>query len=151
MADVSVLPQKEHFLIVEDDKGRQEILLRNPAYSLGRAHTCDIRLRSQFISRHHATLYKQLRQDGTSYYQIVDGDAQGRASANGLIVNGRKMSTHDLKHGDEVVFGPQVLAIYQYRQRDKFPTMPSNDPFDITLIDPAMMINDDEDRDDTEH
>lgn len=134
-----VLPQKEHFLIVEDDKGRQEVLLRNPVYSLGRSPTCDIRLRSQFVSRHHATLFRRYRDNGSSYYRIVDGNAEGKVSANGMLVNGRKVPASDLKDGDEVVFGPQVMAVYHYRQRDEFPTAPNNDPFDITLINPAMM------------
>jgi pSer/pThr/pTyr-binding forkhead associated (FHA) protein len=142
-----VLPQQEHFLVVEDDKGRREVVLRHPSYSIGRSPNCDIRLRSQFISRHHATLHRRLREDGTSYYRIVDGDETGRSSVNGLMINGRKASTQDLKHGDEIVFGPQVFAIYQFRQRDKFPTMPTHDPFDITLIDPAMMLDDDDEED----
>ncbi|EAZ90478.1 FHA domain-containing protein [Crocosphaera chwakensis] len=146
MAEKSVLPQREHFLIIEDDKGRQEILLQEPTYSLGRSHDCDIRLRSQFISRHHATLYRRIREDGSSYYSIVDGDREGKRSVNGLLINQTKIkqASHDLQDGDEIVFGPQVFAIYQYRQRDKFPTLPSNDPFDITLIDPAMMDYDDD-------
>jgi pSer/pThr/pTyr-binding forkhead associated (FHA) protein len=145
MSDKSVLPQKDHFLIVEDDKGRKQVLLVEPSYSIGRSPNCDICLRSQFVSRHHATLIRRRRDDGQSYYQIVDGDIEGRSSANGLVINGRKTTEQELKHGDIVVFGPQVLATYQYRQRDKFPTMPSNDPFDITLIDPAMMMAEEED------
>lgn len=144
MTEQTVRPQKEHFLVVEDDKGRQEIILTAPCYSLGRSPDCDIRLRSQFVSRYHATLLRCVKVDGESYYRIVDGDSQGRLSSNGLLVNGRKMSSCDLKHGDEVVFGPQVFAIYQYRQRDNFPTQPGNDPFDITLIDPAMMDTDED-------
>lgn len=147
MAEVkgkTVLPQKEHVFIVEDDKGRKEVLLNKSSYSLGRASNCDIRLHSQFVSRHHAMLYQCLREDGSSYYRLVDGDSQGKASANGLLINGRKLPAHTLKHGDEIVFGPQVVASYFYRQRDQFPTLPNNDPFDITLIDPAMIVNDEE-------
>lgn len=147
MPGKSVLPQREHFLIIEDDKGRQEVILRDAMYAVGRSPECDIRLRSQFVSRHHATLLRCLRADGSSYYRIVDGDNKSNRSVNGLLINGKKTPTHDLKHGDEVVFGPQVFAIYQYRRRDKFPTLPTNDPFDITLIDPAMMEEDDEDLD----
>ena len=117
MTGKPVLPQKEHFLIVEDDKGRQEILLNAPTYSVGRSQNCDIRLRSQFVSRHHATLFRCERENGVSYYRIMDGNAEGRVSANGMLVNGRKISVYDLKDGDEVVFGPQVIAIYHYRQR----------------------------------
>lgn len=144
MTGKPVLPQKEHFLIVEDEKGRQEVLLKESVYSLGRSQACDIRLRSQFVSRHHATLYRHERENGVAYYRIVDGNAEGKVSANGMIVNGRKVSFCDLKDGDEVVFGPQIVAVYHYRQRDEFPTSPSNDPFDITLINPAMMDNGEE-------
>ncbi len=132
-------PHKDHFLIVEDDKGRKEVVLKDAFYSVGRQKECNIRLHSQFVSRHHATLIKRLRPDGTSYYRIIDGTPEGKQSANGLMINGSKLASHDLQHGDEIVFGPQVFAIYQYRQRDVFPTMPPDDPFDITLIDPAMM------------
>ena len=141
MAGKPAKPHKEHFLIIEDGKGRQEILLTHPAYALGREQKCDIRLNSQFVSRRHATLLRCLREDGSAYYKIVDGDAEGKTSANGLMINGHKLTSHELQHGDEIVFGPQVFAIYQYRQRDIFPTIPPDDPFDITLIDPAMMIN----------
>jgi pSer/pThr/pTyr-binding forkhead associated (FHA) protein len=149
MTGKSVLPQREHFLIIEDGKGRQEIVLQEAVYSVGRSPDCDVKLRSQFVSRHHATLLRCLRTDGSSYYRIVDGDNQGKSSVNGLLINGRKLGEHNLSHGDKVVFGPQVFAIYQYRQRDKFPTLPGNDPFDITLIDPAMMMEEDEEDDTT--
>ncbi len=144
MIQKSVKPQREHFFIVEDSKGRTQVLLTSETYSIGRAVNCDICLRSQFVSRHHATLLRQTDKDGNSYYRIVDGDGSGRSSANGLLINGKKMMSHDLVDGDEVVFGPQVSAVYQYRHRDKFPTMPSNDPFDITLIDPSMMVDEDD-------
>lgn len=144
MVDSVVFPRKDHILLVEDDRGRREIVLHESTYSLGRAQHCDIRLRSQFVSRHHATLIQGQREDGSLYYEIVDGDRDGKVSANGLVINGRKLTTHVLKHGDEVVFGPQVSATYHYRQRDTFPTMPFNDPFDITLIDPAMVEDEDD-------
>ena len=148
----SAKPHEAHFLVVEDDKGKKVFLLQNSQYSLGRARDCDIRIRSHFVSRRHATLLKCWRKTGKVYYQIVDGDAQGNPSANGLLINGQKASAHDLSNGDQIVFGPQAYALYQYRQYDNFPTLPSEDPFDITLIDPAMMSDDSEanDDDDTE-
>jgi pSer/pThr/pTyr-binding forkhead associated (FHA) protein len=144
MAEKSAKPYKDHFLLIEDDKGRKEIILKNPTYSIGRDRNCDIRLHSQFVSRRHATLLKFLRDDGQSHYRIVDGDSQGNTSANGIIIDGRKVYHHDLKNGDKVIFGRQVSATYQYRQRDIFPTIPPDDPFDITLIDPSMMDNSEE-------
>ena len=135
--------REEHILIVTDGKGHREVRLQNPTYSVGRGRQCDIVLQSQFVSRHHATLIERKEED-SSCYRIVDGDSEGKTSVNGLLINGKKVRFHDLKHGDKVVFGPQVEAIYEYREYDIFPTIPPDDPYDITLIDPAM-IDDEED------
>jgi pSer/pThr/pTyr-binding forkhead associated (FHA) protein len=96
------------------------------------------------VSRHHATLVRRKEEDHY-YYRIIDGDSEGNNSVNGLLINGKKVRFHDLKHRDKVVFGPQVEAVYEYREYDIFPTIPPDDPFDITLIDPAMI--DDEEND----
>ncbi len=133
---------EEHVLVVSDGKGHREIKLQNQTYSLGRGQQCSIILQSQFVSRHHATLVKRESDDGNCY-RIIDGDSEGKTSVNGLLINGKKVRFHDLEDGDKVVFGPQVSAVYQYREYDLFPTIPPDDPFDITLIDPAM-IDDDE-------
>ena len=136
---------KAHILIVEDDKGRREFLLKKVKYSLGRARECSIRIRSLFVSRHHATLRREYDEDGYIYYQIFDGDGKDKLSSNGILVQGRKVNGYKLRHGDKVVFGPQVFAIYHHCRRDIFPSMPTEDPFDITLIDPAMVVGDLED------
>ena len=138
MTEKPVKHREEHVLIVTDGKGHREIKLQNEAYSLGRGVQCDIVLQSQFVSRHHATLIRRQEQDG-NYYRIIDGDCEGKTSVNGLLVNGKKVRFHDLKHGDKVIFGPQVEAVYEYREYDVFPTIPPDDPYDITLIDPAMV------------
>ena len=136
--------REEHILIVTDGKGHREIRLQDQIYSMGRSAHCNILLQSQFVSRHHATLVRRKEEDHY-YYRIIDGDSEGKNSVNGLLVNGKKVRFHDLKHGDKVVFGPQVEAVYEYREYDVFPTIPPDDPFDITLIDPAMI--DDEEND----
>lgn len=136
--------RQEHVLIVVDGKGQKEIVLTNTTYTLGRGIKCDIHLQSQFVSRHHATLFKRVDKDGEQYYRIIDGNSSGKVSVNGLLVNNQKVLFHDLKDGDKVVFGPQVSAVYQHRQYDIFPTIPPDDPFDITLIDPAMIECDSE-------
>jgi pSer/pThr/pTyr-binding forkhead associated (FHA) protein len=139
MAAKPVEHREERVLIITDGKGQKEILLIEKTYSIGRGQQCDILLHSQFVSRHHATLVERNREDGSFYYRIIDGDSEGKVSVNGLLVNGRKVRFHDLKDGDKVVFGPQVHAVYEHRQYDVFPTIPPDDPFDITLIDPAMI------------
>ncbi|MGL5940734.1 MAG: FHA domain-containing protein [Waterburya sp.] len=133
-----VIHREEHILIVTDGKGHREIRLQNETYSLGRGAKCDIVLQSQFVSRHHATIIKT-QEEEHSYYRIIDGDTEGRTSVNGLLVNGKKVRFHDLQPGDKVIFGPQVEAVYQYREYDIFPTIPPDDPYDITLIDPSMV------------
>lgn len=141
---MAVPQEHNHLLIVEDDKGRKEVVLKAPVYSIGRDQQCDIRLVSHFVSRRHATLVRLPRQDGTHYYRIVDGDAKGKGSSNGLLINGRRLAAHDLENEDEIVFGPQVRAKYYQLRRDTQPSGPL-DPFDITLINPSMLDDDAED------
>ncbi len=138
-----VIHREEHILIVTDGKGHREIKLKDEVYSLGRGVQCSIILQSQFISRHHATLVRR-KEEERNCYRLIDGDSQGNPSVNGLLINGKKVRFHDLKHGDKVIFGPQVEAVYQYREYDIFPTIPPDDPYDITLIDPAMIDVDEE-------
>lgn len=131
---------ESHLFIIEDDQGRKEFPLDRPAYSIGRDKNCDIRLVSQFVSRRHATLVRLPRDDNSNryYYRIVDGDAKGKPSSNGIMVNGRKMLAHDLKNEDEIVFGPQVRAIY-YLLRDTMRVgQTDSSEYDITLINPGM-------------
>ena len=149
-------PHQNHMLIIEDDKGRREFILTAPLYSIGRDPKCDIRLVSQFVSRRHATLVQLPAEDDSFYYRIVDGNAKGKGSANGLLINGRKLQAQDLRNEDEVVFGPQVRAIYYSLQRDVVLTVPP-DEWDITLISPNMVgdpedgeLEDDELEDDLE-
>ncbi|NJP10241.1 MAG: FHA domain-containing protein [Leptolyngbyaceae cyanobacterium RU_5_1] len=132
-------PHQNHLLIIEDDKGRREFPLDAPLYSIGRDPKCDIRLVSQFVSRRHATIVQLHNEDGSFYYRIVDGNAKGKLSANGLLINGRKLQAHDLKNEDEIVFGPKVRAIYYMLSRDAVPTIVPLDEFDITLISPNMV------------
>ncbi|MGG6268575.1 FHA domain-containing protein [Leptolyngbya sp. AN03gr2] len=138
-------PHQNHLIIIEDDKGRREFVLDAPVYSIGRDPKCDIRLVSQFVSRRHATLLQLPNEDGTHYYRIVDGNLKGKPSANGLLINGRKLQHCDLRNQDEIVFGPQVRAIYYLLKRDAVLTVPP-DEFDITLISPNM-VGDPEDDD----
>jgi pSer/pThr/pTyr-binding forkhead associated (FHA) protein len=130
-------PHQTHLLIIEDDKGRREYTLDSPVYSIGRDPKCDIRLVSQFVSRRHATLVQLPNEDGSYYYRIVDGNLKGKPSANGLLINGRKLQAHDLHDQDKVVFGPQVQAMYYLLRRDAITTVPP-DEYDITLISPNM-------------
>ncbi len=131
-------PHTAHIIVVEDDKGKRELLLRKNKYSIGRGKKIDIVIQSPFVSRHHATIMRIFDEDGYAHYHIVDGDGKS-PSANGILVNGHKVNNLQLKTGDKVVFGPQVSITYYQSTRDIFATLSPDDPFDITLIDPAMM------------
>jgi pSer/pThr/pTyr-binding forkhead associated (FHA) protein len=102
----------KHLLIIEDDTGRREFAVTKNLCCLGRQSKSDVVLFSRFASRHHATLLKRFRDDGTDFYVIVDGDLTGRRSTNGILVNGRKLQVRELEDGDRVVFGPGVSLIY---------------------------------------
>ncbi|MBD2493624.1 FHA domain-containing protein [Nostoc sp. FACHB-280] len=140
--DISMAPEthESHLLILEDDQGRKEFALENSVYSIGRDRDCNIRLFSQFVSRRHATLVRLPRGQNTHsyYYRIVDGDAKGKPSANGLMINGRKIPAHDLKNEDEIVFGPQVRAIYYLLRNTQRSGQTDSSEYDITLINPGM-------------
>ncbi|MBX2863313.1 MAG: FHA domain-containing protein [Leptolyngbyaceae cyanobacterium MAG.088] len=117
-------------LIVEDNQGKREIELDDPVYSVGRDVNCNVRLTSQFVSRYHATLVQLPNHDGSFYYRILDGNLKGKTSANGLLINGRKLQSHDLKNEDEIILGPQVRAVYYQLKRDAIATVPSDDEFE---------------------
>jgi len=129
---------QNHLLIIEDDQGRRGYVLSGSKYSIGRDPASDILLVSQFVSRHHATLMRITRDDGSYQYRILDGSFDGKPSSNGLLINGRKLKSHDLENDDEIVFGPQVYAIYYLLSGEAILTSPL-DEFDITLISPNMV------------
>ncbi|MDB9374238.1 FHA domain-containing protein [Nodularia sphaerocarpa] len=139
---------ESHLLIIEDDQGRKEFALEKTIYSLGRGRDCNIRIMSHFASRRHATLVRMQRDHTTYsnhnyYYRIVDGDAQGKPSANGLMINGRKIPVHNLKNEDEIVFGPGVRAIYYLLKNSQISRPEDDSEYDITLINPGMAEDED--------
>ncbi len=147
--DLSMVAEtnESHLLIIEDDQGRKEFILERPVYSIGRDRESDIRLHSQFVSRRHATLVRLPRDDNNQsyYYRIVDGDPKGKPSANGLMLNARRIPAHDLKNEDEIVFGPQVRAIYYLlKDTDRIGQTDATE-YDITLINPNIPDEDMED------
>ncbi|MBE9127899.1 MULTISPECIES: VIT domain-containing protein [unclassified Coleofasciculus] len=133
--------QSCHLLIIEDNKGRKVCTLTEPVYSMGRDSKCDIRILSQFVNRRHATLIRQVRDNGSYCYQIVDGDANGKLSANGLLINGKKCKVHHLQDEDKIMLSPDVSVNYYILRKDPDslvrvtrntkntrPTMPSYPP-----------------------
>ncbi|MFS8775431.1 FHA domain-containing protein [Synechococcus sp. W65.1] len=104
---------QQHLLIVEDRDGRRTQVLTAAKYFIGRDLANDICLNSQYASRHHAMLLRiPAEREGEYSYRILDGDLEGRPSTNGLLINGQKVSTHQLKSGDVISFGPDAKATY---------------------------------------
>lgn len=112
-AEVSFLAPGQPMLVIEDDWGRREIILEQDSYLIGRDPRADICLHSQFVSRQHSTLVRKPLPDGGFSYQITDGDRNGKASTNGILVNGQKRQSADLTGEDVIVFGPKVRATFR--------------------------------------
>jgi pSer/pThr/pTyr-binding forkhead associated (FHA) protein len=137
---IATVKNETHLLIIEDDQGRKEFILENLVYSMGRDRDCHIRLFSQFVSRHHATLVRLPSPNNSQqyYYRIVDGNTKGKPSSNGLIINGQKIPAHNLHNEDEVIFAPQIRAIYYFLQNNEIISSTDAIEYDITLINPGM-------------
>lgn len=111
MAD-SFSTQERHVFVVNDGK-RRAIALDAAAYSIGRDSSNAIVLNSDTISRQHAMLLRVPIPSTKQYrYRLVDGNAQGKPSANGVFVNDQPCRTYELDHGDSVRFGQTVEASY---------------------------------------
>ena len=103
-----------HVLTVEDPKGFRNFLLQNLTYSLGRSLDNSIILRSNLVSRQHATLLAVEDPNKTScFFRVIDGNLGGTRSTNGILINGKRRFSHLLSHGDEILFSKDTKAIYQ--------------------------------------
>ncbi|UKO99527.1 EAL domain-containing protein [Nostoc sp. UHCC 0870] len=103
-----------HLLVVHDLQGQRTILLQETTYSVGRHKGNAIVLNSRSVSRQHAILLR-VTVPGTEQYgfRIIDGNFKGQGSTNGLIVNGERCISHNLRHGDIIHFGSnQAQAKY---------------------------------------
>lgn len=107
--------EAEHLLLIEDAKGQQRIPLHDAVYSIGRvAVSNNIVVHSNSVSRQHAMLYKLPIAVPPFYlFRIVDGNAEGVRSTNGITINGKRSDSYLLVHGDEIVFSSDSRAIYQ--------------------------------------
>ena len=107
-----------HLLTFEDNDGIRTLLLKEDAYSLGRdKYNKIVFLTSKAVSRNHAMLLRTSTNSFGQTYQIVDGDANGQRSTNGLIINGVRCHSHQLVDGDEILLG-SVKVLYQIQTID---------------------------------
>ncbi len=102
-----------HVLVLDDPQGRRSIALEAATYSLGRDPSNMLVLRSDYVSRQHAIIFRVPVPGSQTYlFRILDGNLEGKRSTNGLIVNGQKVYSHDLQHGDLIIFSRDVSAGY---------------------------------------
>ncbi|MEG3439342.1 EAL domain-containing protein [Pannus brasiliensis CCIBt3594] len=103
-----------HILVVEDQKSKRIVALRENSYTLGRDPSCSIIIYDRQVSRHHATLLRVTDyQNQQDFYRVIDGDLHGKKSTNGITVNGKYSLSHELRPGDTIHFGSKARAIYQ--------------------------------------
>ncbi|HIK34852.1 MULTISPECIES: FHA domain-containing protein [unclassified Thermosynechococcus] len=103
--------RERHLLNIEDETGKRTIPLDAATYSIGRDVTNAIVIHGHGVSRQHALLLRIPSPNGYRY-RVVDGNADGKPSANGILVNGQRVQSHELKDGDEINFGGSVKAHY---------------------------------------
>lgn len=103
-----------HILVVEDQKSKRIVALRENSYTLGRDPSCSIVIYDRQVSRHHATLLRVTdHQNHKDFYRVLDGDLHGKKSTNGITVNGKYSLSHELRPGDTIHFGSKAKASYQ--------------------------------------
>ncbi len=103
--------REHHLLNIEDETGKRTIPLDAATYSIGRDVTNAIVIHGRGVSRQHALLLRIPSPNGYRY-RVVDGNADGKPSANGILVNGQRVQRHELNDGDEINFGGSVKAYY---------------------------------------
>lgn len=82
-------------VLVDDNVLLKSLTLEPKDYLIGRASECDFILNGKEVSRKHARVKFK-----NGSYVIED-----LASANGTFVNGKRISSMVLKHGDEIMIG----------------------------------------------
>ena len=103
---------EHHVLVINDGKPRA-IALDAAAYSLGRDPSNAIVLDVPTISRQHAILLRLPIPNTNRYrYRLIDGNSEGKRSANGVFVNGKQCTSYELAKGDTIRFGRKVNASY---------------------------------------
>jgi general secretion pathway protein A len=91
IAQLQVSHRKEHIATLPVATGR---------ISIGRASDNELRLEASFVSRHHCQIVTV-----GSVSTIED-----LGSVNGIVVNGKTVKQHVLRHADQIVVGEHVLT-----------------------------------------
>lgn len=103
---------EHHLLILDEGTERRIIKLTEVAYSIGRDATNAIVLNDPSTSRQHAMLVRVPLPQQRHKYRIIDGNSQGKPSANGVYINGQRHSMRELETRDSIYFGKGIKATY---------------------------------------
>src|SRR5262245_6225300 len=91
-----------HLKILIGENAVQTIRVAGPTFYIGRSEDCQLRPRSDLISRHHCAI-------------ILEGDyiaVRDFGSKNGTYVNGARVSgVQELKPGDQMRIGPLEFEV----------------------------------------
>jgi len=106
--------QFEHSFVVKDPEGLRGISLDDRFYKLGRSPKNDIFIRSQLVSREHATLTGVLIEPPLfQIFRLSDGGLEKGKSTNGIKINGECRAHWVLMHGDEIMLSSDSTAYYR--------------------------------------
>lgn len=85
--------------------GTQEIRLSTNIFTIGRGRICNLQIQSQFISEIQCYLLRRYK-EGMEYFQLIDGNLDGKPSRNGTYLNGRRLTLTPigLKNEDKISF-----------------------------------------------
>lgn len=105
---VSTIQRQAHPHVLELVRGPgapQRFLLDRPALVLGRANTCDLHVESSELSRKHMAL------------SLTDNEftCQDLESRNGIFLNGVKIHSAVLRHGDTLQLGDLLFVYHEGR------------------------------------
>lgn len=95
-----------HIRIYRGDELITDLDLPMGKITIGRAKNNDIRIESQFVSRHHCQILT------TAQYSVIE-DLQ---SQNGIVFGSRRVSVHRLQGGDQICIGEHRLEFVKVRR-----------------------------------
>ena len=104
--------QKYHLLIIEDSQGQRVAHLDAATYSIGRDHSDSIQVSDPAVSRHHAVLIRVPLGNQQYAFRVIDGDASGKPSKNGLFINGDRCKSQNLNSNDTLQIGRTAKLTY---------------------------------------
>lgn len=126
-------PGKYHLLIFSHRNNQRILLLDAATYTIGRHKANSIMLESPTSSRHHAYIIRLIDQKSqTRYFRILDGDFNGKASSNGLWINGFRQSAYTLTDEDIISFGEKFSLRYHVVSNRHSPTIGIASPISYT-------------------